>query len=156
MKTTKLNKIPREQIVLIIFIFIGILLMIFGNNPKLHVKNISNESELETKIARLIMDTYFIENVSVILTYDTNGEKITSDYDRVSQNDEYTFSTGFKEPFVTSEKLPYVRGVLISAPYINDSVCDDIVCGVSTLLGINPSKVNVIYQKNGRACCWVY
>lgn len=91
---------------------------------------------LEEKIEKTIEDTYNIKHCSVILTYDTNGEKLI-------QNNTSTFSS---EPIVKSEKLPYVRGVMISANGINNSISEEICNSVAVLLGVNPSKVTVIYK----------
>lgn len=125
----------------IIIILAGMLLMMIpqkGYNKNTCETDVS--FVLEQKIADIIKLTYDIEQCSVILTYDTNGEKVIND----TQKSEMSFSSN--SPFVTSEKLPYVRGALISAKGINEIDCDEIRSAIATLLGISDSKVTVIYN----------
>ncbi len=126
----------------VIAILIGVFLMLI---PQKDFNNDKTESAdtclvLEEKIADIIELTYDIEHCSVILTYDTNGEKVVNN----NTKSDMTFSDN--SPFVTSEKLPYVRGALISAKGISNTHSLEIRNAVATLLGISDSKVIVIYN----------
>ncbi|MBQ7901999.1 MAG: hypothetical protein IJ365_08580 [Clostridia bacterium] len=146
-----MNKLSKFQKALICAIAVGILLMVISFEPaNTDVNNdtYADSTQLELKIAQLIKKTYSLKEVSVILTYDTNGEKITSaDYDDSDGGgDGFVFSTENTKPFVVSEKLPYVRGALISASDISSEESAEIQKAVATLLGISTSKVDVIYS----------
>ena len=138
-------KFNNRKILLIVLVAIGILLLLYNGKPSENISNSDNSTlVLEEKIANMIEQTYCVKRVSVIITYDTFGEKITAsgpvDTDKL-------FGTERGEPFVVSEKLPYVRGVLISADNLTQENSEKLQYAVATLLGINSSKVNVIYSE---------
>ena len=140
-----LNRLTKKQIILLVALVAGIALMLIpGKEESGDIPQLNEALVLENKIAELIEKTYSANDVSVILTYDTNGEKITSAQDVDSENS-FGISSNRNEPFVISEKLPYVRGVLISADNIDQVQSEQIRSAVATLLGISTSKVNVIY-----------
>ncbi len=125
----------------IIVIIFGALLMLMPKSDYKQNESQNNENlVLEQKIADIIKMTYDIKQCYVILTYDTNGEKVIND----KSDNKMTFSAN--APFVTSEKLPYVRGALISAKGVSEINCAQIRNAVATLLGISDSKVTVIYN----------
>ena len=135
-------KISNKRLILIILFIFGIAIMINSGDNSQSVPDSSDSAFiLEEKIAYMLERTYKTKDVSVILTFDTYGEKITV-YDSVDNKN--IFENKADEPFVVSEKLPYVRGALISASGIPDSQTSEIQQAVATLLGISSSKVNVI------------
>lgn len=137
-------KLSEKRIILLIILASGILLMILSNGSYDKTPAPADSAlVLEEKIAALVEKTYRIKDVSVILTYDTYGEKITAPDTSETGS---VFGSGNSQPFVISEKLPYVRGVLISAKNITFEKSVEIQKAVATLLGINSSKVNVIYS----------
>ena len=147
----QMNKLSKLQKTLICGLAAGVLLMIVSfdqGNTDVKIDTYADSTQLELKIAQLIKKTYSLKEVSVILTYDTNGEKITSADcgDSDSGSDGFVFSTANNQPFVISEKLPYVRGALISASDISSDESAEIQKAVATLLGISTSKVDVIYS----------
>ena len=109
---------------------------------------ISSE-RLEERIAEVIKSTYSLEEVSVIITYDTSGEKIVErEYEaETGGKNTYSFGNNAAEPFVRGEKLPGVRGALVCAYPLSENLSYDIKNAVSTLLGVSVNRVSVIYKK---------
>lgn len=140
-------KISDKRILLVILLAFGIILIMFADDSHENIPEPTDSAMvLEQKIADLLEKTYNTDDVSVILTYDTMGEKITT-VDEYDSND--VFGGNNREPFVISEKLPYVRGALISAGDIPPQKTEEIQGAVATLLGISSSKVNVIISDYG-------
>lgn len=140
-------KISDKRILLVILLAFGIILIMFADDSHENIPEPTDSAMvLEQKIADLLEKTYNTDDVSVILTYDTMGEKITT-ADEYDSND--VFGGNNREPFVISEKLPYVRGALISAGDIPPQKTEEIQGAVATLLGISSSKVNVIISDYG-------
>ena len=140
-------KISDKRILLVILLAFGIILIMFADDIHENIPEPTDSAMvLEQKIADLLEKTYNTDDVSVILTYDTMGEKITT-ADEYDSND--VFSGNNREPFVISEKLPYVRGALNSAGDIPPQKTEEIQEAVATLLGISSSKVNVIISDYG-------
>lgn len=89
----------------------------------------------------MLKDTYNVDKVSVILTYDSNGEKIYSqenNKDILGKTDDLA---------VKSEKLPYVRGALIAVNNIDHETSEKIKEAIAVLLGVSKEKVIVIYNR---------
>lgn len=109
--------------------------------------DISSE-KLEEKIAAVIKSAYSLDEVSVIITYDTAGEKIVEREYTAAASGEKTFSFGTSsaQPFVKGEKLPGVRGALVCAYPLSEDLSYDIKNAVSTLLGVPVNRVSVIYK----------
>lgn len=105
--------------------------------------------QLEKKIAAVIKSAYSLDEVSVIITYDTAGEKIVEhEYSgKTSGEKAYSFGSSADEPFVKGEKLPGVRGALVCAHPLSEDLSYDIKNAVSTLLGVPVNRVSVIYKK---------
>ena len=144
-----MNKIrlTDKKIVLAIILMIGIFLVIYSGGSSENVENPPDSAlVLETKIASLLKKTYRSKDVSVILTYDTSGEKITQSE---TKEEKSVFSGSGNVPFVVSEKLPYVRGAVVSISEISEDEMIEIQQAVATLLGINSTKVNVISSDSG-------
>lgn len=146
-----------KKIIFLIFLA-GILMMLLPKPDfSLHENNDKVYSvDIEKKIESVIKKTYSLKEVSVIITYDTYGEKILEyDYEqtvsgledssRKTFQKKYIGNASDKTPFIKSEKLPVVRGVLICAKDINEDVSYKIREAVSTLLGVKINKVHVIY-----------
>lgn len=105
---------------------------------------------LENKIAAMLKRAYSLEDVSVIITYDTAGEKIIENrFEQNSESDSLYDSFGKRnsEPFVKGEKLPGVRGALVCAYPLSENSSYEIKNAVSTLLGVSVNRVSVIYKK---------
>ncbi len=137
-------KLSDKRVLLLVLLVVGILLMLMPEKTAKREQETSGSAfVLEQKIATMIEKTYKINDVSVILTYDTNGEKITSP----GSEEDLSFGKSASEPFIVSEKLPYVRGVLISAKNISKDKSEELQRAVATLLGISSSKVNIIYSE---------
>ena len=137
-------KFTDRRILLILMVVIGIILLLYADMPSVENNNSADSAfVLEQKIADMVEQTYAVDRVSVIITYDTMGEKITASGSHEKGN---IFDNSNNEPFVVSEKLPYVRGVLISAEHLTKDNAKELQVAVATLLGINSSKVNVIYS----------
>ena len=90
-------------------------------------------------------DTFFMYPTDSSKQYAV--EDFDEDEDEYDSND--VFGGNNREPFVISEKLPYVRGALISAGDIPPQKTEEIQEAVATLLGISSSKVNVIISDYG-------
>ena len=144
---------------IIFFMFLaGVIMMLL---PKQEFSLPDNKGDIynddiEKKIESVIKKTYSLKEVSVIITYDTYGEKILEyDYEQTVSGSEdvskstfqkkYIGNSADKTPFIKSEKLPVVRGVLICAKDINEDMSYKIKEAVSTLLGVKINKVHVIY-----------
>ena len=144
---------------IIFFIFIaGVIMMLVPKTDFSFTQTNKNVDsiDVEKKIESVIKKTYSIKEVSVIITYDTYGEKILEyDYEQTVSGPEDTLRKTFqkkyignasdKTPFIKSEKLPVVRGALICAKGIDEEVSYKIREAVSTLLGVKINKVHVIY-----------
>ena len=131
-------EIFKKYKIFVLFIAAGIALILFSDmNFSSELKNDTQYSELEQKIANVIAENYNIKNCEVIITYDSNGEKILN-----NKAEEGVIFGG--QPFVKSERLPFARGVLICAGGIDDATSGAIVDAVSVLLGINSSKIAII------------
>jgi len=137
------NKIDLKGKYLIVafFLIIGIIMMILPSSHKnKSYTDTDNAVFLEQKISKMISDTFSVEKVSVILTYDTTGEKIyepSKDSKLINSDSEFN---------VKSEKLPYVRGALIAVDNIDVETSEKIKNAISVLLGISSNKVTVIYN----------
>lgn len=114
--------------------------------------------DIENKIAETVKETYSLKYAKVIITYDTYGEKILEyNYEQsVTDSENNTSKTYQKssvsdkennQPFVKTEKLPSVRGVLVSVSCVDDETIYDIRSATATLLGVSVNKVNVICGK---------
>ncbi len=144
---------------IIFFILLAGILMMLLPQPNLSLpenKEKVQSLDIEKKIESVIKKTYSLKEVSVIITYDTYGEKILEyDYEQTVSGLEDTSKRTFqkkyvgnasdKTPFIKSEKLPVVRGALICAKDINEEISYKIQEAVSTLLGVKINKVRVIY-----------
>ncbi len=110
--------------------------------------DVSSE-QLEEKIAAIIKSAYSLDEVSVIITYDTAGEKIVEHEYAAEASGEraYSFGSSAAAPFVKGEKLPGVRGALVCAYPLSEDLSYDIKNAVSTLLGVSVNRVSVIYKK---------
>lgn len=124
----------------------GVFSKIFSHNTD---KGDTSSEQLEERIADVIKSTYSLEEVSVIITYDTAGEKIVEREYAAEVSDDKTYSFGNRaaEPFVKGEKLPGVRGALVCAYPLSEDLSYDIKNAVSTLLGVSVNRVSVIYKK---------
>ena len=137
------NKIDLKGKYLIVafVLIVGIIMMILPSSQKsISYTDDDNTLILEQKISKMISDTFAIEKVSVILTYDTNGEKI------YEPSKDSKFINSDSESHVKSEKLPYVRGALIAVDNIDVETSEKIKNAISVLLGISSNKVTVIYN----------
>lgn len=146
----------------IILLFLsGVILMVFPSFPKENdeksIQNIVSDN-LEKRICETLIKTYHLERADVIITYDTNGEKIIEyNYEQTISDDDnkskktyqknYVTDKSSDIPFVKSEKLPGVRGVLVSVSGGNEDIYYDIRSAVSTLLGVSVNKVNIIFER---------
>ena len=137
------NKIDLKGKYLIVafVLIVGIIMMILPSSQKsISYTDDDNTLILEQKISKMISDTFASEKVSVILTYDTNGEKI------YEPSKDSKFINSDSESHVKSEKLPYVRGALIAVDNIDVETSEKIKNAISVLLGISSNKVTVIYN----------
>ncbi len=146
-----------KKIIFLVFLA-GVLMMILPKPDFSLPENKENvhSVDIEKKIESVIKKTYSLKEVSVIITYDTYGEKILEyDYEQTVSGLEDTPKRTFqkkyignasdKTPFIKSEKLPVVRGALICAKDINEDISYKIREAVATLLGVKINKVHVIY-----------
>ena len=138
----KINNIKAKYIAVIFVLIIGVFMMVIPSNPKQEheVNGLDTTLVLEERISKMLKDTYSLENVSVILTYDTNGEKF---YEHVNNSN---LTVKIDEQTIKSEKLPYVRGALIAVNNIDFETSEKIKEAISVLLGISSDKVTVIYN----------
>ena len=147
---------------IILMLLVGVILMCLPLNKGENTYQSSAEHtlhyDIEEKIAQILKDTYSLEYANVILTYDTYGEKIleynyeqsVTDFENKSSKTYQKNSVSDKEtnqPFVKTEKLPSVRGVLVSVSCVTDDVIYDIRDATATLFGVSVNKVNVICGK---------
>ena len=151
MKLFELHKSIKFYVVLFIFGILLIFISNFNTNKTNNTKEQFYNTDLEKSIVSVIKKTYDVTTVEVIITYDSYGEKIPDyDYERkVSDNDNIYFKKTLNgktnnQPFIKTEKLPDVRGALISVSGISENQINDIRLAVSTLLGVSVNKVNVI------------
>ncbi|MBQ8525194.1 MAG: hypothetical protein IJ460_00515 [Clostridia bacterium] len=109
---------------------------------------------IEQSLSEALRETYNLEYAKVIITYDTYGEKVVEyNYEQTVSDTENTYQKSSvadkssNQPFVKTEKLPYVRGALVSVSAADENTCFEIRSAVSTLLGVSVNKVNVISGK---------
>lgn len=137
------NKIDLKGKYLIVafILIVGIIMMILPSSQKnKSYTDTDNAVFLEQKISKMISDTFSVEKVSVILTYDTTGEKI------YEPSKDSKLINSDSESHIKSEKLPYVRGALIAVDNIDVETSEKIKNAISVLLGISSNKVTVIYN----------
>lgn len=137
----KFGEFNNKYVIILSVFMLGIAMMVFTSNAPNHEKSYDFNShlDLENKITEMLKSTYGFDEVSVILTFDTTGEKIYEpgeDSDIITQNNN----------LVKSEKLPYVRGALIAVNSIDIETCEHIKEAIAILLGISKEKVSVIYN----------
>ena len=74
----KNNNINIKYFATAFILLLGVVMMIApGSKPENSSDSVyEKEAVLETKISSMIIKIYSVDNVSVILTYDTTGEKI--------------------------------------------------------------------------------
>ena len=139
----KINKLKSNYIAIVFVLILGVFMMILPRDNS-HNDDISDSGAtlvLETRISQMLKDTYSIDKASVILTYDTTGEKIynhENDSDLLMKKDEL---------MVKSEKFPYVRGALIPLNNISPETSEKIREAIAVLLGVSKEKVIVIYDQ---------
>lgn len=150
---------------IVIMFLVGVFLMVISRIYPYNVVKIDENTHysvsenLEEEIAHIIQKTYNLENTYVIVTYDTLGEKVLEyNYEQsVSGTDNNSMKTfqkssvpdkDTKQPFVKAEKLPFVRGALVSVSPVDTDTAYDIQVAVATLLGVSVNKVNVICERN--------
>ncbi|MBR0157104.1 MAG: hypothetical protein IJM20_06270 [Clostridia bacterium] len=110
-------------------------------------------AELEKRLEGMLSSMAGVGRVKVMLTLDSTEEQIlaTNSRNQTAQSGSSeetrpaTVNTGGGEnPIVLTEKLPRVRGVIVSAEGAgNFSVRMNIITAVSTVLGIDQSRVEV-------------
>ena len=137
-------ELTKKYRVFVILIIIGIIFMLLPLDNQNEQSTLPEDASvvLEEKISELIEKTYAVDELSVILTYDTYGEKII---DEPIDSEQSVFGEN-NAPFVKSEKLPYVRGALIAVKNIDENTSNNIKNAIAVLLGINTNKVTVIYN----------
>lgn len=156
-----IKKIRLAKYIIVMFVA-GIFLMTlpFENRTSVLTADSSKiiSSDIENKIAQTIKDTYSLKYSKVIITYDTYGEKVLEyNYEQSVIDSENNTSKTYQknsvsdkennQPFVKTEKLPSVRGVLVSVSFVDEETVYDIRSATATLLGVSVNKVNVICGK---------
>ena len=153
-----INILKYTNLKYIVFTFIaGVFLMLLpSENPKSEESynyEISDKA-LKNKVSKILKDTYKLDYANVIITYDTSGEKVLEyDYEQTITENENKYlrnsvnDKSSNKPFVKSEKLPDVRGVLVSVAPADEILCTEIRRAVATLLGTPVNRVNVISGK---------
>lgn len=123
--------------------------------------DITQEQDLEQRLAEKLSGIRGAGKVSVMITYDTTGELVPAmSVDRQNtssdSNGSITVSetessqpatlsgTGGSEPLVLTQRQPTIRGVIVVAEGAADiAVQMDLQLAVETVLGIPPSAIEV-------------
>lgn len=151
------NVLKAQRFYLLLYL-LGVIILVAAkfnfHTGQTNDQNYSFNYEIGDTIAEVIDKTYSLNDTQIIITFDTSNEKILEyEYEqKISEKEKiYTKKTisdrSYDQPFVKSERLPLVRGVLVSVSDVNDSEIYDIRRAVATLLGISVNKVNVICGK---------
>ena len=150
---------------------VGVIMLVLANfqqgtNPKVKKDEVLNSDSLsdsaaedaEKRLSSVVSKIKGVSNVSVFITYENSGVKKTgaNTKENVNSGKESSVLTkentavmkreaSCEEPFISEEKLPQVRGVLIVArgvddPYINSQITE----AVSTVLGVAVHKVKIL------------
>lgn len=115
---------------------------------------------LEARLAETLSEIRGAGRVAVMITYDntseivcatenesSNGETGSSAHSRPAK----VSGSGGENPIILTEVQPKIRGVIVIAEgSANFSVKNDLISAVSTVLGIEKSKVEVFQMKPGK------
>lgn len=153
-----INLIKHTNIKYIFFAFVaGFILMLLPSQTEEHSISYGYEisdKSLKNEVSKILKETYKLSYANVIITYDTSGEKVLEyDYEQTVTEKENKYlrnsvnDKSSNQPFVKSEKLPDVRGVLVSVSPADEALCAEIRRAVATLLGAPVNRVNVISGK---------
>lgn len=120
--------------------------------------SVPDSRSTEESLAKILEKVKGVSNVSVFITYDNNGSKKISSNTKESieksDSSEKTSTekttvmsraSSAEEPFVSEEKLPSIRGVLIVAEGVGKSEINaEITEAVSQVLGVAIHKVKIL------------
>ena len=157
----KIKRIMNKKNIYIIFI-IGIVIVfvsgqIKSDTPK--TENVESKSEidaqmLQEKLENILSEISGVGNVNVMITYETSGEMIAISNDRIlTEKDKESVdkeivmksSGSEKEPFISKEIKPVVRGVLVVAEGAEvQSTRISLIRAVSSVLDVPVNRVEVL------------
>ncbi len=162
-KLINIIKFKMNKKYLYIILILGVALMLASGfkvkeKPESEVKSESTEYietlKMEERLENILSKIDGVGSVNVMITYDTSPEKIAVSNDKISTKKEdeniekevVMKSNGSnKEPFISKEIKPLVRGVLIVAEGAeNSSTRINLIRAVSSVLDVTVNKVEVL------------
>lgn len=146
---------------LYLILIIGVLILIFSgqfsiNKPVENSKSKSANSieDTEKKLSAILSKISGVGRVDVMITYETSGEMIAMSNDKIlSEDDKESIdkeivmksSGSEKEPFISKEIKPVVRGVLVVAEGAEvQSTKINLTRAVSSVLNVPINRVEVL------------
>ena len=113
--------------------------------------------QLETKLEKILSEIRGAGQVNVMITYDNTSEIVCAEESESSENEtgsnsvsrpaKVSGSSG-ESPIILTERRPDIRGVIVIAEGAADlSVKTTLMLAVSTVLGIEKSRVEVFQMK---------
>ena len=164
------NKMNKKQIYLIFIL--GVIVLIFSslfNSSNPREKELETENEistefLEKKLEDILPQISGVGKVDVMITYDTSGEMIAVSNDKIlteeskeSVDKEIVMKSNGseKEPFISKEIKPVVRGVLVVAEGAEVQATKiNLTKAVSSVLDVPINRVEVL-PKNKEDKRWL-
>lgn len=154
----KIFRDKKNMGVIYILLVAGIMLVVFGSGQsqkkqenKTEEKAVTMAPSLEEELEKTLCEIKGAGNVTVMLTYENNGEKKFG-YDTSGKEKKTVIlnKQGSQEALVSTEKEAVVRGVIIIADGGgNIKVRESLIKATQTVLSLAPHKIEVFERNEG-------
>lgn len=147
-----LNLIKTKYFLPILLLILGVILLAVPTKKTENSTTDTNTdisfytSEIENKLTDLLLKIEGIENVSIMITLENNGEQVLAENKANSSTEYVIISNGNSDKgIILTEIFPSVRGVAVVCTNGNDSaVREKITSLVSAALGIPTNRITVV------------
>lgn len=147
-----LNLIKTKYFLPILLLILGVILLAVPTKKTENSNTDTNTdisfytSEIENKLTDLLLKIEGIENVSIMITLENNGEQVLAENKSNSSTEYVIISNGNSDKgIILTEIFPSVRGVAVVCTNGNDSaVREKITSLVSAALGIPTNRITVV------------